>query len=405
MDASARGTHFIGLMSGTSLDAVDGVLLSPTNTPTGPGWAVSAHAAEPLPSALRALFLSLNSPGPNELHQAAVAGHQLAHLYAQVCQRLLAHAGLSAADVAAIGAHGQTVRHHPPGAVCLGVAVEASNPNSPPYTLQINQPALLAELTGIPVVADFRSADIAAGGQGAPLVPVFHQAVFGEPGASVAVVNIGGIANITGLPAHGPVWGLDTGPGNMLLDLWCAQHTGNPYDANGAWGAQGSVSLELLSAFKADPYFARQGAKSTGRDLFNHRWLEGHLLALNHPLPASDVQATLVQLTVDTITNGLTQGDWGGTPPTSVWVCGGGALNGELMRGLQNRLPNIPVRSTAERGWSVDQVEAAAFAWLARARWLGEVAAGLPVVTGARGARCLGALYPARGSGPQGVRR
>lgn len=398
MHASHRGRHYIGLMSGTSLDAVDGVVLTatPGTDLAAPDLAVTAHAALPLPEPLRALFYDLNTPGDNELHRAAVAGHQLTLLYAQVCALLLQHTGLSAAEVVAVGAHGQTVRHHPVGASFQGEAVRADNPVCPPYTLQINQPAWLAELTGIPVVADFRSADIAAGGQGAPLVPVFHQAVFGQAGTSVAVVNIGGIANATGLTASGRVWGLDTGPGNMLLDLWCLRHTGRAYDADGAWGATGRVLPQLLSTFKTDPYFARKGAKSTGRDLFNGRWLDHHLAQAPGARP-QDVQATLAQLTVDTIAQGLREGDWDGAPPTSVWVCGGGARNGALLKGLQAALPTTRVAPTDEQGWPVDQVEAAAFAWLARARVEGIALVGLPAVTGAQGARCLGALYPAPG--------
>lgn len=395
MQPSAGGAHYIGLMSGTSLDAVDGVLLTVDPQPDGARLGIRAHASVAMPAALRALFYALNSPGDNELHRAAVASHQLMRLYASVCHDLLTQTDLKPAQVQAIGAHGQTVRHHPPGSVFQGQPVRADDPDCPPYTLQLNQPALLAEWTGIPVVADFRSADMAAGGQGAPLVPVFHQAVFGQVGRSVAVVNIGGIANITGLCAHGEVWGLDTGPGNMLLDTWCQRHTGQPYDADGAWGASGTSLPALLTSLMSDPYFARVGAKSTGRDLFNADWLARHLARLATPPAPQDVQATLAQLTIQTIVDGLRNGPWHGAAPTQVWICGGGARNRQLMRGLEHGLPHTRVASTDQLGWPVDQVEAAAFAWLAREHMEGRHLTGLPAVTGALAARRLGALYPA----------
>lgn len=370
--------HCVGLMSGTSLDGVDGVLMAFDADRAQP--LAAAHA--PMPPQLRAAFLSLNQTGPDELHRAQVAAHQLAFLYAKVVDDLLAQTGLAASAVRAIGAHGQTVRHAPP------------SPQQPtPYTLQLNQPALLAELTGITVVADFRSRDVAAGGQGAPLVPAFHREVFGRPGTSVAVANIGGVANLTALPADGRVLGLDTGPGNALMDEWCQRHTGQWYDDAGAWAATGQPHPGLLAALLSEPYFQARGLKSTGRDLFNTAWLKHHL-AKHVPISPADVQATLLELTARSLVMGLNHLDWGSPAPDTLLVCGGGAHNTALMRRLAHYLPQMRVTSTADVGWPVDQVEAAAFAWLAH-RCLHGLPGNEPLVTGARGPRVLGAIYPA----------
>jgi len=379
----------IGLMSGTSLDGADGVLVDFSSQPPR----VLASHGLPLPDGLRAELLALNASGPDELHRAAVAAQQLTLVYAEVVQALLHASGVQARDVSAIGAHGQTVRHHPPGALLRGKRVDPRDPGFPPYTLQLNAPALLAELSGIAVVADFRSRDIAAGGQGAPLVPAFHREILGRSGQSVAVVNIGGIANVTALTGDGPVLGLDTGPGNMLLDLWCLRHLGQAYDRDGAWGAQGQVDRALLARMLAEPYFALQGIKSTGRDLFNADWLEQQLRGFD-TLPAADVQATLVELSACSIAQCLRGLDWGATPLSEVLVCGGGARNQALMAALRRELDGMPVLTTAERGWPVDLVEAAAFAWLAWQALRGRPG-NLCAVTGAAGPRILGAIHPA----------
>jgi anhydro-N-acetylmuramic acid kinase len=379
----------IGLMSGTSLDGVDGVLV---DFAAQPPRVLASHGL-PLPPGLRDELLALNASGPDELHRAAVAAHQLTLVYAEVVQALLAASGTPASTVQAIGAHGQTVRHHPPGAWLRGRRVDAQDPVFPPYTLQLNQPSLLAELSGIAVVADFRSRDIAAGGQGAPLVPAFHREVFGQPGSSVAVVNIGGIANVTALTGDGRVLGLDTGPGNMLLDLWCTRHTGASYDRGGAWGATGRADQALLAKLLAEPYFALQGIKSTGRDLFHADWLQRQLQGFEALAPA-DVQATLVELTACSIAQALRELPWGDAGLSELLVCGGGACNDALLAVLRRELNPCPVLTTAERGWPVDLVEAAAFAWLA---W--QTLQGLPgnlsAVTGAAGPRILGAIHPA----------
>ncbi|TSE31986.1 Anhydro-N-acetylmuramic acid kinase [Tepidimonas thermarum] len=373
-------------MSGTSLDGVDGVLVRYDGDDTGH---VVADASLPLPDDLRAALLALQHPGPDELHRAAQAAAALSDLYATVVERLLARAGIGAAHVAAIGAHGQTVRHMPPAHPRLA-------PGEAPYTLQLLAPARLAEATGIAVVADFRSRDIAAGGQGAPLVPAFHRAAFAHPGRAVAVVNIGGIANLTALCADGALLGFDTGPGNVLLDAWCERHTGARYDAAGAWSRHGRVHTALLADLLADPYFDRQGARSTGRDHFHMGWLDA--IVARHPdATPVDVQATLVALTVESIARAAAAVPWGthdGGGPQRMLVCGGGALNRALLDGLRERLPATDVTTTAAHGWPVQWVEAAAFAWLARQTLLGRPG-NATEVTGARGPRILGAVYPA----------
>jgi anhydro-N-acetylmuramic acid kinase len=365
---------FIGLMSGTSLDGVDGVLADFSAQPPR----VLGHASAPFPADLRAELLALNTPGDNELHRAALAGNGLVRVYAQVVAELLARCGVAAADVQAIGAHGQTVRHRPQEFDGTG------------YTLQLNQPALLAELTGIPVVADFRSRDVAAGGQGAPLAPFFHRAWFGQPGQALGLLNIGGISNLTVLRADGSQLGFDCGPGNALMDGWCAQHLGQAYDDRGAWAASGTVQAPLLAGMLAEPYFTRTPPKSTGRDLFHLDWLQSHLA--RHPgLAPADVQATLAELTARACADDVAR-HAPGLPRLA--VCGGGALNDHLMRRLAALLPGTQVLSTADAGLPPLQVEAAAFAWLARKTLRGESLA-LESTTGARGARVLGCIYPA----------
>ncbi|MBU1358772.1 MAG: anhydro-N-acetylmuramic acid kinase [Gammaproteobacteria bacterium] len=366
--------QFIGLMSGTSLDGVDGVLVDFE----GGTMAVKAHAAAEFPLALRAELLALNPPGgDNELHRAALAGNGIARIYAQVVHRILADTGIEAATVTAVGAHGQTVRHRPGEFDGIG------------YTLQINNPALLAELVGIQVVADFRSRDVAAGGQGAPLVPAFHRAIFGQPTRSVAVLNIGGISNLSLLPAGGgTVLGFDCGPGNALLDHWCQRHLGQAYDAGGQWAAGGRVLDDLLARLLSEPYFSKPPPKSTGRDLLNPTWLGSHL-GTETRLPV-DVQATLAELTASVCASDLRR--YAGEAELLI-VCGGGALNHDLLARLRGRLPGVSVVSSADRGLPPQQVEAAAFAWLARCtlkREPGNIAS----VTGARGPRILGAVYP-----------
>ncbi|MBE7939136.1 MULTISPECIES: anhydro-N-acetylmuramic acid kinase [Ramlibacter] len=363
---------FIGLMSGTSLDGVDAVLADFAQALPR----VLAHAALPLPADLRAQLLALNTSGPDELHRAALAANALMRCYADAVREVLVQAGMQAARVAAIGAHGQTVRHRPQEFDGTG------------YTLQLAQPALLAELTGIRVVADFRSRDVAAGGQGAPLAPFFHRAMFGGGNGTLGVLNLGGISNLTVLRPDGSQLGFDCGPANALLDFWSERHTGRPFDEGGAWAATGQVLPGLLQALLAEPYFSRRPPKSTGRDLFNPAWLLPRLPAQAAP---ADVQATLAELTARSCADAA-----GVHAPglARLVVCGGGAYNRHLMARLQALLPGAQVASSEALGLPPLQVEAAAFAWLARKALRNEPLE-LQSTTGAQGARVLGAVWPA----------
>lgn len=364
---------YLGLMSGTSADAVDAVLVEFTDGRP----CVRAVHAEPLPADLRARVLALVQPGADELDRLARLDGALARLFAQAALNLLALAGVTPGAVHAIGSHGQTVRHCPSG--------------DEPYTLQLGNPSLIAELTGITVVADFRRRDMAAGGQGAPLAPAFHAAFFRPAAAARAVVNIGGIANVTLLPAPaaGVVSGFDTGPGNALLDGWAERHLATPLDQDGAWAAQGRVLPALLDVLLADQYFALPPPKSTGREYFNLAWLDEQLLRWGQPVAAVDVQATLVALTARSIAQAISRH---ALAASEVLICGGGVHNPLLMSRLQAEL-NMPVASTAQEGIDPDYLEALGFAWLAM-RTLAGLPGNLPEVTGARGLRVLGGIYP-----------
>ena len=374
MASGHSSSLFIGLMSGTSLDGVDGVIADFS----GERPRVLGHESLPFPESLRAELLALNTPrGSDELHRAALAGNALAECYARVVRQLLAASGIAREQVAAIGAHGQTVRHRPGEFDGTG------------YTLQLNQPALLAERTGIAVVADFRSRDVAAGGQGAPLVPAFHQALFSVPGQQTAVLNIGGIANLSVLGADGGLAGFDCGPGNALMDHWCRLHTGKAYDADGAWAVQGHVDEALLARFMAEPFLAKSPPKSTGRDLFNPDWLSAVMTGT--AIAPADVQTTLTEFTALACAHDVLHH---ANESARLLVCGGGAFNGHLMRRLAHHLPGVRVESTESAGLPPLQVEACAFAWLARQAVAGRPG-NAPRVTGAAGPRVLGAIYPA----------
>lgn len=360
---------FIGLMSGTSLDGVDAALVefsSPDSDVRKPRLLGSHFLA--FPGELRARLLALHTSGADELHRAAELSLDLSRLYAKAVNTLITENGVAAPAVRAIGCHGQTVRHRPE----LG------------YTLQLAAPALLAELTGITVVADFRSRDIAAGGQGAPLVPAFHAALFRHEHRHRAIVNIGGIANLTRLQPGAPVTGFDTGPGNMLMDAWADLHLQQPFDRHGAWAASGTVLPGLLSPMLGDAYFAKAAPKSTGRDHFNLAWVKSFDVARER---GEDVQATLLELTARSIADSTDAAE-------ELWLCGGGAHNSALVSRIAALLPHTPVASTEQLGLHPDWVEAAAFAWLAR-QTLHAQPGNLPGVTGARGPRILGAIYPA----------
>jgi anhydro-N-acetylmuramic acid kinase len=371
---------FIGLMSGTSLDGVDGVLAH--IAPQGQ-MQVAAHAFTPFDAPFREALLTLNISGPDELHRGALATNVIARHYARVVHDLLGQTGQEAVNIDAIGAHGQTVRHRP-----LEFDGDGQHP-AVGYTIQLINAALLAELTGIDVVADFRNRDLAAGGQGAPLVPAFHQGVFGQVGTCVATMNIGGISNISVLHADGAVQGWDCGPGNALMDFWCQTHTGQPFDRDGAWAASGQVHAGLLARLLGEDFLSRTPPKSTGRDLFNPAWLARHVDAFTG-LAAVDVQATLTEFTAQACALDVQRF---AAEARRLIVCGGGALNGHLMRRLSELLPGVAVVSSDTQGLPPLQVEAAAFAWLAF-KTLRRETASLKSVTGARGARVLGALYP-----------
>jgi anhydro-N-acetylmuramic acid kinase len=369
---------YIGLMSGTSMDGVDAALVDFSKQKPQVAGIESASIA----MNLRASLMALNTSGPDELHSAALAANDLMHLYAQAVYALLAKASLKPQDIRAIGAHGQTVRHRPQMFDKTG------------YTIQLCNPSLLAELTGIDVVADFRSRDVAAGGQGAPLAPFFHRAWFAQSSQTVGVLNIGGISNLTVLQSDGSTLGFDCGPGNALMDFWCEKHTGRAFDADGAWAASGQVIEPLLERLLAEPYFALPAPKSTGRDLFNPAWLEQHLKGFDKCTP-QDVQRTLLELTVRPVAMSVSSYDKSSKSSLNeLIICGGGAFNTTLMQRLQALLPNTTVISSAEHGLPPQDVEATAFAWLAR-QCVERVALPLTRVTGARGARILGGIYPA----------
>lgn len=360
---------YVGLMSGTSLDGVDAVLVDFSGEPPR---LVATHYL-PYPRELAAQLLDLQTPGSNELHRAAVLGNQLARLYHRTVQELLTNAKVIDASVLAIGCHGQTVRHNPHEG----------------YTLQLGNPSLLAELCGTSVVADFRGRDIAAGGQGAPLVPAFHDAAFRVADKHRIVLNIGGIANVTDLAPERKTRGFDCGPGNMLLDAWMHKHTGQAYDEHGNWASSGRVITTLLQALLSHPFFQQAPPKSCGREEFNLAWLAAHL---ESGYKVEDVQATLLELTAEAIARSIEL--WCGMPEELV-VCGGGAHNTALMRLLVRHFPESHVFPSDRIGIGVDWVEAMAFAWLTRQRLLGNPG-NLPEVTGALGLRVLGALYPGK---------
>lgn len=365
---SSADSYFIGLMSGTSMDGVDAALANFEDA----SCQIIERAFVSFPDDLKQALLQLNASGANEIERSHLAGNHLARLYSSCITELLAQSGISTSSISAIGCHGQTIRHRPD----MG------------FTVQIGNAALLAELTGITVIADFRSRDIAAGGQGAPLVPAFHQAVFGTALAHRVVVNIGGISNLTNLPPTGTACGFDCGPGNLLMDGWTLRHIGQPYDKDGAWAASGKILPDLLSALLAHRFFKAAPPKSTGRDDFHMPWLERHVSSHHAPV---DVQSTLLELTAMSIADAIAEHCAGAT---EVYLCGGGAYNGTLVRRLGQLLHPRKLALTDELGIPANIVEAAAFAWLARQTLLG-LPGNLPAATGASGPRILGAIYPA----------
>lgn len=365
--SSARSRLYIGLMSGTSLDGVDAALVDLSGRPRLLGAVYLRY-----PEALRSSLLALHVSSRDELHRASLVGIQLAKLYATAVRRLLRKRRVAPQDVRAIGCHGQTVRHNPAAR----------------YTVQLGNPSWLAELAGISVVADFRSRDMAAGGQGAPLVPAFHAAVFRDPDVHRVIVNLGGIANLTDLPRRGAVTGFDTGPGNVLLDAWIAARLGRTYDRAGALASRGRPVDALLKTLLDDAYFRRSPPKSTGRDHFNLDWLRSFGVSR---YKTEDVQATLAELSARGIGMSVSKACRGAA---EVYLCGGGAQNLDLVGRIARALPGVAVATTARLGIHPDWVEAVAFAWLAQRRLEGATGS-LSSATGARGPRVLGAIFAA----------
>jgi anhydro-N-acetylmuramic acid kinase len=357
---------YVGLMSGTSLDGIDAVLVDLGR----PEPVQLAKHYLPFGDALRNALLALHQPSHNELHQAQLVANQLARLYAAAVNALLATANLPNVKIKALGCHGQTIRHCPEHG----------------YTLQIGNAALLAELTGITVVSDFRSGDIAAGGHGAPLVPAFHDKVMRHPGIHRVIVNIGGISNLTSLPPNASTSGFDCGPGNLMMDAWCMQHLGKPYDDNGAWAASGKELPALLEKLLSEPFFSQPPPRSSGRDLFNLSWLHDNLKGNE---AAEDVQATLLELTCRAIAQSIQHYCFGAK---EIYLCGGGAHNQTLHKRIASLLPECSVRTTDALGVDGDYLEATAFAWLAQQNLQGKPA-NLPLVTGAKHPCILGAVY------------
>ncbi len=362
---------WIGLMSGTSMDGIDAVLVS------FDGQAVHIHGSQTLnyPDDFRhrLLAVSQNQGTPDEVGELDTL---TGTLFAEAACQVIEATGVPKSAIRAIGSHGQTIRHRPSGFA--------------PFSMQIGNPSVIAEKTGITTVADFRRRDMAAGGQGAPLVPAFHKAFFSSDDEDRCILNLGGIANITWVPGNPaePVTGFDTGPANALMDAWCLHQTGLPYDTDGHWAEEGKVDQGLLNDMLSDAYFARPAPKSTGKERFNLGWVK--TLVQRHPeLPAEDVQRTLLQLTVASIVRQLPQ-----VPAMKVYACGGGTRNPVLMRELEQALAPSPLAITTELGLDPQWVEPVAFAWLAH-QTLASQPGNLAEVTGARGPRILGAIHQA----------
>ncbi len=367
---------YIGLMSGTSMDAIDAALVdfsADLNTP----HLIATHKS-PMPRAMRDQLLDLCTPDFDEINRCGMVDMELGKLFAISANELLAKSKIARADIIAIGSHGQTIRHYPNAAT--------------PFTLQIANPNVIAELTGITTVADFRTRDMVKGGQGAPLVPAFHQQLFRDQQQDRIILNLGGIANITWLPADRnlPVIGFDTGPASTLLDAWVNQHLQQPYDKNGAWAASGKINNDLLEILLDDPYFKLAAPKSTGREYFNLAWLEKYLEQWSRKISAADVQTTLTELTAQSVAAAIHKVL--NNKSAQILVCGGGIHNLYLLQRIKDLCADCDIQSTEKFGVHPDWVEAMAFAWLAQ-QTLARKPGNLPGVTGASGYAILGGVY------------
>ncbi|MBH1433312.1 anhydro-N-acetylmuramic acid kinase [Stenotrophomonas maltophilia] len=369
--ANADAPLYLGLMSGTSADGIDAALV---HFPEGGGCRFVHGLTARWEPVLRARLVALGEGGPlDSLEELGELDARIAISFAEAANQLLAEAGVDRRQVRAIGSHGQTVRHRPLA--------------DPAFTVQLGDGNRIAELTGITTVSDFRRRDVAAGGHGAPLMPAFHLGMLGTADEDRAVLNLGGIANLTLIPREGAVRGFDTGPANALMDAWCQRHTGRTFDADGAYAASGAMDEALLAGWRSDPWFALPPPKSTGREQFHLAWAEAHMAEGQYA--AADVQATLLELTVETVVEALLAQQ----PQTRrLLVCGGGVRNRQLMKRLAARLPEVQVESSAVHGLDPEYVEAMGFAWLAQ-RTMDGLAGNLPSVTGAQGPRILGAIH------------
>lgn len=365
---NSKDKYYIGLMSGTSMDSIDAVIVAITPNKIK----LIETYAYPIDDELRKEILSLCHPGENAINRMGKLDVKLGRLFAQSVEALLEKANLTPDDISAIGSHGQNIRHMPEADI--------------PFTLQIGDPNVIAATTGITTIADFRRRDVALGGQGAPLTPAFHQFLFQRFEGMQWVLNIGGIANVTLIRPDMEIIGYDTGPGNTLLDAWYFQHTNQRYDNNGEWARSGSVNYQLLETLRHDPFFTKEPPKSTGLEYFNLKWLMQHIKHFGEHIPSEDIQATLTELTATTIADNLNR-----YSAKYIWVCGGGAKNRHLMERLQS-LCLTPILSTDAAGIPIDWIEACAFAWLAY-RTQHHAPSNIPSVTGASEASILGAIY------------
>lgn len=365
---------FIGLMSGTSVDAIDSALVRCGDERV---QLLATHQHD-IPATSRTHIAELSASGPDEIERSGRLDRQLGRLFADAALALLSEAHTRPDEIRAIGSHGQTVRHRPPS--------DGNGPDS--FTLQLGDPNTIAEITGITTVADFRRRDMAAGGEGAPLAPAFHASAFAQGGINRAIVNVGGIANVSLLVGTELQMGFDTGPGNTLLDHWMQRHNGQLFDGDGQWSAGGAVVESLLQDLLQDPYFSRSGPRSSGKEAFNLSWLDQRLTR-HQGLNPQDIQSTLAELTAATVAMAIVNS---GIAVSEVYICGGGAHNRDLMQRLQRRLAPASLASTMALGMHPDWVEAVTFAWLAH-RTLEGLAGNNPTVTGAGGSRVLGGIY------------